>query len=132
MDGKKLELSQSAKYLGLILDSKLNWKANIEERRKKAYNALYACKKCIGRNWGLQPKLIHWLYIMVVRPILTYGSLVWWTCTEKSYVQNKLGTIQRAACVAITGAIKSTPTLALNIILNFNPLDIEVKKLAAL
>ena len=69
---------------------------------------------------------------MVVRPILTYGSLVWWTCTEKSYVQNKLGTIQRAACVAITGAIKSTPTLALNIILNFNPLDIEVKKLAAL
>ncbi|WP_333765325.1 hypothetical protein, partial [Streptomyces sp. IBSBF 2390] len=105
-----------AKFLAIILDEKLNWNANIEERRKKAYNALYGCKQCIGKKWGLKPKMVHWIYTMVVRPILTYGSIVWWKSTDKDYVCKRLQTLQRAACVAITGAFGNTPTDALNII----------------
>ena len=36
LDGKEIQLSEEAKYLGIILDRKLNWKSNVEARRKKA------------------------------------------------------------------------------------------------
>ena len=44
MDGRTLALSKETKYLGIILDSKLSWKRNVEERMKKGINAYYACK----------------------------------------------------------------------------------------
>ena len=38
--GRKLPLSSEVKYLGAVLDSKLNWKGNTKEVVKKGLNAL--------------------------------------------------------------------------------------------
>lgn len=45
-----LILSDNAKYLGLLLDSKLNWNQNTS--REDAM-ALYCCKQAIALNWGI-------------------------------------------------------------------------------
>ena len=50
IDSRVLTLKSHAKYLGVILDSKLLWKQNVEERVKKATNAIYACKKMLGKT----------------------------------------------------------------------------------
>jgi hypothetical protein len=71
-----LVLTDKARFLGILLDSKLSWKPNTIERVKKATVALYSCKNAIGRKWGLKPELVHWLYTAVVRPILLYGVCV--------------------------------------------------------
>ena len=78
-----LDIKTKAKYLGIILDSKLSWKLNIEERVKKASCTLYSCKRMLGATWGLNSALVHWIYTAIVRPILTYGALVWWTSMNK-------------------------------------------------
>ena len=78
LGGQVLTLSDKAKYLGVILDRKLNWKAHLLERKRKAYNALYICRRFAGSTWGLEPRICYWLYISVVRPILTYVCIVWW------------------------------------------------------
>lgn len=131
MDGQELTLSNEAKYLGIILDSKLTWKRNTEERRKKALNAFYTCKKTFGSRWGMRPHIIHWMYTAIIRPILTYGALVWWHATEtKSYLSN-LTKVQRLACMGITGARRSTPQAALEVILNLLPIEIHIKSIAA-
>lgn len=132
LGGRSLSLSNEARYLGIILDSKLNWRSNIEERARKASVALYACKRMVGVRWGLGPKVVHWLYTAIVRPILTYGVLVWWTAMEKNCYFNKLTRIQRAACVSITGAISSTPTAALEVMLHLLPLDLYCRSQAAI
>lgn len=129
--GQTLKLSKQAKYLGVILDSKLNWNLNVEERRKKAYNALYICMRCIGRTWGLKPKICYWIYNAIVKPILTYGCFLWWEAINRKGVRRKLGTVQRAACLFITGALRKTPTLALEAILNIDPIDLTIKAIAA-
>lgn len=54
----------------------------------------------------------------VLRPILTYGALVRWSVLKKQYNIRKLNGIQRAPCVGVTGAIKSCPTDALNMLLH--------------
>jgi hypothetical protein len=76
LNGTMLVLTDKARFLGILLDSKLSWKPNTIERVKKATVALYSCKNAIGRKWGLKPELVHWLYTAVVRPILLYGVCV--------------------------------------------------------
>jgi hypothetical protein len=60
LSGHTLQLPTMVKYLGLILDKGLTWKGTF------------------GKTWGLKPQVLHWIYTMVIRNILTYRSVVWW------------------------------------------------------
>lgn len=130
LNGAEIQLSDKAKYLGIILDRKLNWKLNIEERRRKALIAWFTVSKCLGSKWGLKPNIGKWIYTAVVRPILTYGALVWWNATKVKDRLNRINTVQRQSCLSITGALKSTPTEALEVILHIIPLDLHMVELA--
>lgn len=126
MGNTQLTLASQVKYLGLILDRKLNWRTTVEDRIKKAITAFFTCKRMFGRNWGLRPQMVHWLYMGIVRPILTYGSLVWWTAVRRTTIQSELVRVQRLACLGITGALRTTPTAGLEIILGLQPLDLFI------
>ena len=132
LQGCELPLSDRAKYLGIILDAKLSWNLNIEHRVKKATVAFYTCRKMFGSKWGLSPKMVLWMYTAIVRPILTYGSLVWWTATDKGFVRTKLYRVQRSACIGVTGALRSTcPSEALNTMLHTIPIDLHIRAVAS-
>ena len=124
LGGTNLVLKYHTKYLGVILDSKLTWKLNVEERVRKATNALYACKGMLGKTWGLSPNLTHWVYTAVTRPILLYGILVWWTALRKQVYCKRLESVQRLVELCITGALRSTPTGALDVILGLKPINL--------
>ena len=131
LNEQRLVLSSNVKYLGVILDPKLNWRLNIELRVKKACIAFYACKRTFAKKWGLRPRMVLWMYTAVVRPILTYGSIVWWQALKKKYNRTKLNRIQRTACAGATGALQSCPADALNVLLHLLPLDLHIKYVAA-
>jgi ribonuclease HI len=130
LNGTVIPFSNEAKYLGVVLDRKLNYKRNIEERVKKATVALYSCKKAIGKRWGFNPKIVHWIYTAVVRPTLLYGILVWWPALRVGTNLRCLERVQRLASLSITGALRSTPSHALDIMLHLLPLNILSKQLA--
>lgn len=75
--GANLELSPQVKYLGVTLDSKLNWIAHVEDKGRKALVAFWVCRNSFGRNWDLQSKAILWLYEAVIRPMISHGCVVW-------------------------------------------------------
>ena len=77
LDGKTLKLDKSTKFLGAHLDSKLNFNEHIKHIAKKATTSLMQCRKAVGPTWGLTPKSCKWIYEKAIRPILSYGSLVW-------------------------------------------------------
>ena len=77
VDGEEVPLRTQTKYLGLILDSKLTWTKQIEERTRKARVIMVQCKNIIGRKWGLKPNMMHWLYTAIVRPVMTYACVIW-------------------------------------------------------
>jgi hypothetical protein len=66
--GKTLHCSMSVKYLGVILDSRLAWKEHVDVKVRKAQNLLWACRRAYGVTWGLGPRVIHWLYVSIIRP----------------------------------------------------------------
>lgn len=122
-----LEFGREAKFLGVILDTKLTWNQHIQKITTKSKMTLMSLKRAIGKSWGLKPSVVHWIYTTVVRPMITYGALVWWPKTNQRQANLELAKIQRLACLCITGAQKSTPTASMETILNLPPIDLIVK-----
>jgi hypothetical protein len=87
-----LQPTAKVKYLGLILDKGLTWKAQLDNMTNKAYRAFWTCKGTFGITWGLKPRVMYWKYTMVIRTMLTYGSTVWWPGLDtRSAGWNSLG-----------------------------------------
>lgn len=131
IDDIRLTLTDRVKFLGVILDKKLQWKHHLQQKASKAIKVFWTCRSAIGKKWGLLPKQIHWIYISVIRPILTYGAIVWWNSLSIGSNLKIYERVQRQCCLGITGAIRSTPTRALETVLNIHQIDIHVRKVAA-
>lgn len=130
--GAEINMSMKVKYLGVTLDSKLNWNEHVEDKIQKAKRVLFQCRRVCGLKWGLNPETMKWIYTMMVRPVITYASVIWWTKVSQKTIKKRLDRVQRLACVGITGAIRTTPTSAMEVLLGMLPLDLEIKKTAAI
>ena len=75
--------------------------------------------------------MIHWMYTMMVRPIITYAAIIWWPKVLERTTATKLQKLQRVACLGITGAMRTCPTAALEAIVGLSPLHIFIRKTAA-
>jgi len=125
--GVKLCLSRSVKYLGVILDSWLTWRQHLEVKVRKAQNLLCACKRACGIGWGLRPKVVHWLYVAIVRLTISFASLAWWLGCQMASIKSNLSKVQRLACLGITGAFQTTPTSAMEVLVGLPPLDLVIQ-----
>ena len=74
----EVPLSSEVKYLGVALDSMLNWKRKTEERMEKGLNTLY-------KSWALPTRVIRWIYLPIVRTVITYGCVVRWSASDKNF-----------------------------------------------
>ena len=68
LGGVEIPFSEQVKYLGVILDAKLNWNAHLDYAINKAVSALWLCSKTVGRKWGLRPKMVMWMFTSIIRP----------------------------------------------------------------
>ena len=92
------------KHLGIVLDSKLNFNAHVDQKIKK-------CNRIIGLIRRLSVTLprnaLLTIYKTFVRPHLDYGDILYDKPNNENF-QNKLEKVQYRACLAITGAIQGT------------------------
>jgi len=78
LHGKELEMLGEVKYLGVILDSKLNWNRHLQKIISKAQTTFALVRRICRKKWGLRPSMAYWLYTRVVRLSIFHGALVWW------------------------------------------------------
>jgi hypothetical protein len=69
-----IPLTSEIKYLGLTLDKGLTWKKQLDNVINKAYKIFWMCRSTFGEIWGLKPKVVYWIYTVVVSPITTYAA----------------------------------------------------------
>ena len=128
--GVEVDWVDSHKYLGMYIDNKLSWNTHIQKTLKKATYTLARCRMLLGRHWGITPKVMNWLYTAVIRPIVTYGSLIWANKLDGKMIIKQLSRLQRKACLMITNASSSTPTAGMEALLSLRPLHIHLKEIA--
>ena len=115
---------ETVKYLGVFLDHKLSWLPHCMEKSKKMKVALLQCKRAISSRLGIRPAIMKWIYTAVIRPALFYGVVVWGTAFEKANCLKRVEAVQRLALLLITGALKTTPTAALECLVGIEPVKI--------
>jgi hypothetical protein len=120
-----IQLSGEVKYLGLTLDKGLTWKTKLHKVINKTYKAFWTGRGMFGKTWGLKPKVIYWIYSVVVRPIVTYAAAVWWPRFKTSQAERRK--LQRMACLGITKAMRTGPTAAIEVLPALPPLFLQVE-----
>jgi len=76
----------------------------------------------------MTPKVVHWLYSAIIRPMFCYAAVIWWSRTTYKTVSKQLEHLQRLACLYISGGVRTTSTAALEIIIGITPLSVYVKQ----
>ncbi|XP_071051357.1 uncharacterized protein [Onthophagus taurus] len=73
-----------------------------------------------------------WIYTFVIRHMVAHGVIVWCSALKHAYKAKLLHQLQRLACLLITGAMRSTPTIAMETMRNVLPLDILMREVAVM
>ena len=121
---RTIQPSASTKYLGVIIDRNLNWKAQQAYAVEKGAKWTAQIRRLTRPSWGITPKYAKQLYISVALPRILYAADVWCTPTSCEHpgpkalgsakVTKQISSVQRAGALAITGGLRSSPTDALD------------------
>ena len=71
--------------------------------------------------------MVHWFYVSIIRPSVTFASLVWWPGFQTVSAKKKLSRVQRLACLGITRAMRTNLTIAVEAFICLPPLKLEVQ-----
>ena len=128
LGGTKIECVDEFKFLGLVFDRKLNFKAHIQYLLKRCTKALNLLKVVAHTDWGADRTVLLRLYRTLIRSKLDYGCIVYGS-TRKSYLQ-KLDTIHHQGLRIATGAFRTSPVCSLYAEANEPSLYLRRKKLS--
>jgi len=126
MGKKELEYSTSMKYLGVTFTRHLSWTEHVNGRIRKGLQILNMAKAIIGRNWGMDPEKVLWIYTALVRPTISYGALVWAKLLTGTTLRG-LKRVQRQALSSMASPLRSTPTEGMESAIGLVPLDLHVE-----
>jgi Reverse transcriptase (RNA-dependent DNA polymerase) len=110
LSGQELEMVQSTKFLGILIDEDLNWKTHtsyIASKVAKNVGIIYRNKNALDK------RVMKLLYISLIQPYLNYCIIVWGSAYDNALKSVTL--IQKRAIRTINNAayLAHTPPLFL-------------------
>ena len=71
--------------------------------------------------------MVYWLYVFVIRPPITFASLVWSPGCQMASAKKRLRKVQRLACLGTMGAIHMNTTGAMEELTGHPQLDLVIQ-----
>lgn len=102
VNSKIIPYSNSAKYLGMTLDSGLRWKEHIKKKKEELNIKFKKMYWLLGRHSVLSTHNKLLIYKQVLKPVWTYGIQLW-GCAKKNNI-NIMQTFQNKALRSIVNA----------------------------
>ena len=125
VNNKSIKPVESTSYLGFIIDKSLSWKAHVEQRCKLAANLVHTLRRFLRLSWGVNTRNLKLVYKTVFVPTLLYGCSVWAGALRYKWCVRKLRSTQSRMIRCITRGFKKTYSLALLVIANEIPIDLQ-------
>lgn len=125
MGNSDLSFAESAKFLGVIFDKKLNWRNHIEHVRTSCSKSLNLLKVLADHKWGADTTCLLRIYRALIRSKIDYGLVAYGTASKT--VLKYLERIQSSALRIALGAYRTSPLQTLHCLANEPPLSIRQK-----
>lgn len=126
LEGKNIKYSTEVRYLGIIINNKLNFIAHVKYLRDKLTKFVMMIRRLVRDEWGLKKNVLKVLYRAVVVPITTYGATAWFDKVFHSLVRKHLLAAQRIMLLVLTKACRTVSTSSMQVISGLMPLNLEV------
>ncbi|KAJ3550436.1 hypothetical protein NM688_g5079 [Phlebia brevispora] len=118
-------------YLEFYLDRSLTFKDHIKYFANKAARTIDVLRSLGNSVRGLTPVDKRRLYLSNVVPLMTYGAALWWDPKwhRQEWIVKSLQKAQNRAAIWITGAFRTSPIRAVEMIAGLVPVRHNVNKL---
>jgi hypothetical protein len=93
MGQRMIHISESVKYLRVIIDRGLLWIQHTKYVAGKVMAAAHKLRGVAGKAWGTDPRTMREIYNGAIRPVLLYGASVWGEKSTDPRIQWRLVTI---------------------------------------
>ena len=124
--------TDTAKFLGIIVDNNLSWKAEGMSTLAKGQDWLLKFSRIANTSKGIHTKYFQQLYLATSIPCILYAADIFLTPQQhvgkrsthkgsRCAVINKLTTLHRKAAILIIRALRFTVTDMLNTLLTYPP-----------
>ena len=127
LNGKRIPCKQHVKFLGLHMDTQLNWKHHISQLKANSSKALNLLRTLAHNNSGADQQTLLHTYRLVIRPKLDYGCIIYGAAPKATL--RELDAIHNEALRICSGAFRSTPVESLYVLLNEPSLEDRRKML---
>ncbi|GBP96896.1 Putative 115 kDa protein in type-1 retrotransposable element R1DM [Eumeta japonica] len=132
MAGSQINLVEEIKVLGLIIDTRLNFRSHVAAVCKKSIE-IYKRLACSAKvTWGLNSEIIRIIYTAVIEPIMMYASNTWAPATELEMIRSALSSLQRGFAIKICRAYRTVSLTSAMILAGLLPLDLRIREAEAL
>jgi len=132
LNNKPLEQVKNIKYLGIVLDSKLNFREHIMHITGKCNKLIHELAKSAKLGWGLNHEALHTTYKGAILPLMLYGALIWIGAMGKKCNKILYSRVQRLMNIKIANAYRMTSNEVLCILTGTTPIEIKVEEAANL
>ena len=109
LKGIKIFHTTTPKFLGVIVDQSLSFKAHTEEKAKKMGKRNNVLRALAGRSWGQKGDDLRNVHVTYNQPVADYAIGAWGSFVAKSNMDN-LEIKQNEAARIITGCCRDTVT----------------------
>jgi hypothetical protein len=103
---------------------------SINSKIQKSKRLLFAIKSTIARTVGPKPNITRQAYKTLVLPVLSYGCHLFANRLDTVTKQEALSKLNTLACLSLGSVPPGTPTMAMEILYNLRPLDLELERIA--
>ena len=122
---------KSIKYLGIMLDEKLNFNQHIKHTATKANKIMNKIISIGQSKFHLPLRIIRNYHNTILTAIITYGSSVWAHRLKIKQNAAIVDRVQRNILLRLSGAYKTTAKDALLVAVGICPISLEVIRRAA-
>ena len=128
INGKRIDVRDQARFLGVIFDRKLSFLPHIRDLRLRCMKAMRVMKVLANPVWGADTKTLLHLYRTLIRSKLDYASVVYGSA-RKTYI-GRLDPVHHQGVRLALGAFRTSPIVSLLAEADEPPLSLRRKQLA--
>jgi len=121
-----LKVASKMKYLGIMIDSKMDWFPHTQYLENKLLHIRNNLARCSKATWGVSYANRVIIYKYAILPTITYAAEARYNTTSK-HAKNKLQQIQRSFLIFLTKPYRTVSLEALSAIAEIMPIDLTLK-----